>query len=79
MFEQILLTSTIKLWDNTEENILYLFFTATRNAFSRVGVKIWNGIPATLRKSAKKSFKESLKGKLFDILETVDSKIAWKR
>ena len=46
---------------------------ATRNAFSRVGVKIWNGIPATLKKSTKKSFKESLKGKLFDTLETVDS------
>ena len=46
-----------------------------RNAFSRVGVKIWNGIPATLKKSAKTSFKESLKGKLFDILETVDSYI----
>ena len=48
---------------------------ATRNAFSRVGVKIWNGIPATLKKSTKKSFKESLKGKLFDILENVDSYI----
>ena len=48
---------------------------ATRDGFSRVGVKIWNGIPATLKKSAKKSFKESLKGKLFDIFETVDSYI----
>ena len=48
---------------------------ATRNAFSRVGVKLWNGIPATLKKSAKKSFKESLKEKLFYILETVDSYI----
>ena len=28
---------------------------ATRNAFWRVGVKIWNGIPATLKKSAKKN------------------------
>ena len=46
---------------------------ATRNAFSRVGVKIWNGIPATLKKSTKTSLKESLKGKLFDTLETVDS------
>ena len=26
---------------------------ATRNAFSRVGVKIWNGIPATLKKVQK--------------------------
>ena len=46
---------------------------ATQNAFSRVGGKIWNGIPATLKKSTKKYFKESLKGKLFDTLETVDS------
>ena len=29
---------------------------ATRNAFSRVGVKIWNGIPATLKKKCKKIF-----------------------
>ena len=42
---------------------------ATRNAFLGDGVKIWNGIPATLRKSTKKSFKESLKGKLFETLE----------
>ena len=59
---------------------IYTFYTkesrinATRNAFSRVGVRIWNEIPATLKK-CKKSFKESLKGKLFDILETVDSYI----
>ena len=58
---------------------IYTFYTkesrinATRNAFSRFGVKIWIQIPATLKKNAKKSFKESLKGKLFDILETVDS------
>ena len=44
---------------------------ATRNTFSRV----WNGIPATLKKSTKKSCKESLKGKLFDTIETVDSYI----
>ena len=30
---------------------------ATRNAFSRVGVKIWNGIPATLKTSTKNLLK----------------------
>ena len=30
---------------------------ATRNAFSRVGVKIWNGIPATLKKVQKNLLK----------------------
>ena len=30
---------------------------ATRNAFSRVGVKIWNGIPATLKKVHKNILK----------------------
>ena len=32
-------------------------------------------MPATLKKSTKKSCEESLKGKLFDSLETVDSYI----
>ena len=35
---------------------IVVVFSYARNAFSRVGVKIWNGIPATLIKSAKKIF-----------------------
>ena len=31
----------------------------TRDAFSRVGVKIWNGIPATLKKVQKNLLKNS--------------------
>ena len=46
-----------------------------RNAFSRVGVKIWNGIPQILKERRKKDFKRSLKEMLLDILETEDSYI----
>ena len=40
------------------------------NAFSLVGVKIWNGIPQILKERLKKAFKRSLKEMLLDILET---------
>ena len=46
-----------------------------RNAFSRVGVKIWNGIPQILKERPKKAFKRSLKAMLLDILQTEDSYI----
>ena len=39
-----------------------------RNAFSRVGVKIWNGIPQILKERPKKAFKRSVKATLLDIL-----------
>ena len=39
-------------------------------AFSRVGVKISNGIPQILKERPKKAFKRSLKEMLLDILET---------
>ena len=45
------------------------------DAFSRVGVKIWNGIPQILKERPKKAFKRSLKEMLLDILETEDSYI----
>ena len=32
-------------------------------AFSRVGVKIWNGIPTSLKNSSKNSFKKSIRTK----------------
>ena len=44
-----------------------------RNAFSRVGVKTWNGIPQVLKERPKKAFKRSLKATLLDILPTEDS------
>ena len=46
-----------------------------RNALSRVGVKIWNGIPKILKERPKKAFKRSLKEMLLDFLETEDSYI----
>ena len=46
-----------------------------RNVFSRVGVKIWNGIPQILKESPKKVFKRPLKAMLLDILQTEDSYI----
>ena len=46
-----------------------------RNAFSRAGVKIWNGIPQILKERPKKGFKRSLKEMLLYILEAEDSYI----
>ena len=43
-----------------------------RNAFLRVGVKIWNGIPQILKKKTEKTFKKSLKATLLDILQNED-------
>ena len=45
------------------------------NAFSRVGVNIWNGIPQSLKERPKRAFKRSLKATLLDILQTEDSYI----
>ena len=42
-------------------------------AFSRVGVKIWNGIPTSLKNSSKNSFKKSIRTRLIEILETENS------
>ena len=44
-----------------------------RNAFLRVGVKIWNRIPQILKQITEKTFKKSLKATLFDILQNEDS------
>ena len=38
-------------------------------AFSRVGVKIWNGIPTSLKNLSKNSFKKIIRTKLIEILE----------
>ena len=46
-----------------------------RNAFSRFGVKIWDGIPQIFKERPKKAFKRSLKAMLLDILQTDDSYI----
>ena len=46
-----------------------------KDAFSRVGAKIWNEIPNYLKKLSKKAFKKELKEKLLDILKNEDSYI----
>ena len=43
-----------------------------RNAFSRVGVKIWNRLPQIFEERPKKAFKRSLKAMLLDILQSED-------
>ena len=45
------------------------------NAFSCVGVQVWNGIPQILKERPKKAFKRSLKAMLLDIFQTEDSYI----
>lgn len=42
-------------------------------AFSRVGVKIWNGIPTRLKNLSKNSFKKTIRTKLIEILESENS------
>ena len=49
--------------------------TSALPVFSHVGVKIWNGIPQTLKERPKKAFKRSGNEMLLDILETEDSYI----
>ena len=46
-----------------------------RNAFSRVGAKIWNTRHQNLKERPKKAFKRSLKATLLDILQTEGSYI----
>ena len=50
-----------------------------KNAFSRIGAKLWNQIPSSLRKLPKKSFKLRIKNKLLSVLEDEDSFIEVRR
>ena len=50
-----------------------------KNAFSRIGAKIWNEIPNSLRELPKKSFKLRIKNKLLSVLEDEDSFIEVRR
>ena len=43
------------------------------NAFSSVGVKIWNGIPTRLKNVPRNCFKQTIRTKLIEILETENS------
>ena len=44
-----------------------------KNAFSRMGAKLWNEIPSSLRELPKKSFKLRIKNKLLSVLEDENS------
>ena len=46
-----------------------------KNAFSRIGAKLWNEIPSSPRKLPKKSFKLRIKNKLVRVLEDENSLI----
>ena len=46
-----------------------------KNAFSRIGAKLWNEIPSSLRGLPKKLFKLRIKNKLLSVLEDEDSYI----
>ena len=50
-----------------------------KNAFSRMGAKLWNEIPSSLRELPKKSFKLRIKNKLLSVLENEDSFIEISR
>ena len=42
------------------------------NSFSRIGTKIWNEMPVSLRKLPKNAFKRKIKQTLFEILASED-------
>ena len=42
------------------------------NSFSRIGTKIWNEMPETLRKLSKNAFRRKIKQALFEILASED-------
>ena len=44
-----------------------------KKAFSRIGAKLWNEIPSSLRELPKKLFKLRIKNKLLSVLEDKDS------
>ena len=44
-----------------------------KKAFSRIGAKLWNEIPSSLRELPKKLFKLRIKNKLLSVLEDEDS------
>ena len=42
------------------------------NSFSRIGTRIWNEMPVSLRKLSKNAFKRKIKQTLFEILASED-------
>ena len=63
--------------DRNQHAIPLLFDAGSRssiqvNSFSRIGKKIWNEIPVSLRKLSKNAFKRKIKQTLFEILASED-------
>ena len=64
---------------NTRSSASYNFYTQSSrlsvqlNSFSRIGTKIWNEMPLSLRNHSKHDFKRKIKSVLFDILSLEDS------
>ena len=64
---------------NTLSSTLHNFYTQNSklsiqlNSFSRIGTKIWNEMPLTLRNLSKHDFKRKIKRVIFNILSSEDS------
>ena len=64
---------------NTRSSASHNFYTQNSrlsiqlNSFSRIGTKIWNEMPLTLRNLSKHDFKRKIKTVLFNILSSEDS------
>ena len=64
---------------NTRSSASHNFYTQNSwlsiqlNSFSRIGTKIWNEMPHTLRNLLKHDFKRKIKRILFNILSSEDS------
>ena len=48
-------------------------------AFSRIGAKLWNEIPTNIRNFPKDKFKKRIRAFLFEILESVITRITVKK
>ena len=48
------------------------FVIQVTDSFSRIGTKIWNEMPVSLRKLSKNAFKRKIKQTLFEILASED-------
>ena len=63
---------------NTRSSASYNFYTQSSrlsievNSFSRIGTKIWNEMPVSLRKLPTNALKRKIKQTLFEILASVD-------
>ena len=64
---------------NTRSSATHNFYTQSSrlsiqlNSFSRIGTKIWNEMPLSLRNLSKHDFKRKIKRVLFNILSSEDS------